>query len=71
MCVSLLGADSKSFKDLESVVQVISNKRDTWNPDITTKKINDLTTDLKTRKEKDALLKQQLSAIREKETYTT
>jgi very-short-patch-repair endonuclease/16S rRNA G527 N7-methylase RsmG len=69
LCVSLLGADSKSFKDLESVVQVISNKRDTWNPDITTKKINDLTTDLSTRKERDAFLKQQIRAIREKETY--
>jgi very-short-patch-repair endonuclease len=69
LCVSLLGADSKSFKDLESVVQVISNRRDSWNPDITTKKINDLATDLKTRKEKDALYKQQLRAIREQETY--
>lgn len=69
LCVSLLGADSKSFKDLESVVQVISNKRDSWNPDITTKKINDLTADLKTRKERDAFLKQQLRAIREQETY--
>ncbi|MEH6906236.1 AAA domain-containing protein [Neobacillus drentensis] len=69
LCVSLLGADSKSFKDLESVVQVISNRRDTWNPDITIKKINDLATDLKTRKENDALYKQQLRSIREQETY--
>jgi very-short-patch-repair endonuclease len=69
LCVSLLGADSKSFKDLESVVQVISNKRDSWNPDITTKKIDELFSTLKTRKENDALLKQQLRTIREKETY--
>ncbi|OLS40818.1 AAA domain-containing protein [Bacillus sp. MRMR6] len=69
LCVSLLGADSKSYKDLESVVQVISNKRDSWNPDITIKKVNDLTADLTKRKEKDALLKQQLRTIREKETY--
>lgn len=69
LCVSLLGADSKSFKDLESVVQVISSRRDSWNPDITSKKIKDLATDLKTRKERDAFLKHQLRAIREKETY--
>ncbi|PAE37598.1 AAA domain-containing protein [Bacillus sp. 7884-1] len=69
LCVSLLGADSKFYKDLESVVQVISNKRDSWNPDITTKKINDLAADLKTRKERDAFLKQQLRSIRETETY--
>ncbi|PFP29310.1 hypothetical protein COJ96_11655 [Bacillus sp. AFS073361] len=69
LCVSLLGADSKSFKDLESVVQVISNRRDSWNPDITSKKINDLSTDLKIRKEKDALYKQKLRSIREQETY--
>ena len=33
LCVSLLGADEKSFKDLEKVIQYISNRKDTWQPE--------------------------------------
>ncbi|WML44346.1 AAA domain-containing protein [Neobacillus sp. PS3-40] len=69
LCVSLLGEDSKSFKDLESVVQVISNKRDTWDQELSKKEIDNLTLNLLKMKEKQALLQQQLRSIREKETY--
>jgi hypothetical protein len=69
LCVSLLGADSNSFKDLESVVYSISNKRDSWDPDSTKANINVLSQKLNTLKEKAAELNLNLMAIREKETF--
>ena len=69
LCVSLLGADSKSFKDLEKVVQVISNRKDTWNQDQMTSNIDRQTTELKKLKEQKALLQTQLRSVREKETF--
>lgn len=69
LCVSLLGADSKSIKDLESVVYSISNKRDSWDPDATKTNINVLSQKLNTLKEKAAELDLNLRAIREKETF--
>lgn len=69
LCVSLLGADSNSFKDLESVVYSISNKRDSWDPDSTKVNINVLSQKLITLKEKAAELNLNLRSIREKETF--
>ena len=69
LCVSLLGADSQSFKDLENVVQMISNRRDTWDKEKTINEINQLTDQLRKNKEKQAELKQRLRSLREKETY--
>ncbi|ARK30101.1 AAA domain-containing protein [Halalkalibacter krulwichiae] len=42
LCVSLLGADSQSFKDLEHVIHMISNERDDWDPDVTQKEIENI-----------------------------
>ncbi|TYS45620.1 AAA domain-containing protein [Bacillus infantis] len=69
LCVSLLGADSKSFKDLEKVVQIISNKRDTWDQERAINEITQLSNNLKNMKESRASIQQQLRSIREKDTY--
>ncbi|GLB61706.1 AAA domain-containing protein [Cytobacillus sp. NCCP-133] len=69
LCVSLLGADSKSFKDLEKVVQTISNKRDTWNSDMMSNEIAELTTQLKEMRKEKAILQNKMRSIREKETF--
>lgn len=69
LCVSLLGGDSSSFKDLESVVYSISNNRDSWDPDSTKANINVLSDKLRTLKEKAAELNLNLRAIRENETF--
>ncbi|MEQ6389239.1 AAA domain-containing protein [Bacillaceae bacterium S4-13-58] len=69
LCVSLLGADSKSFQDLESVVSGISNNRDSFDFGSTQTQIKDKTQSLKALKEKEATLKLQLRALRERETY--
>ncbi|KAB2331299.1 AAA domain-containing protein [Bacillus mesophilum] len=69
LCVSLLGADTKSFKDLEKVVQIISNNRDTWDSDFVQSEITRLTAQLKSLKEKEASTRHQLRSIREKDTF--
>lgn len=69
LCVSLLGADSKSFKDLEKVVQTISNKRDTWNSDLMANEIAELTNQLKEMRKEKAVLQNKMRSIREKETF--
>ncbi|WML53328.1 AAA domain-containing protein [Neobacillus sp. PS3-12] len=69
LCVSLLGADSQSFKDLESVVQTISNRRDTWDKEKTEQNIKQLTNKLKLDNEKKSELRLKLRSIREKETF--
>ena len=69
LCVSLLGADSQSLKDLETVVQVISNRRDTWDKETTEKEIKQLTKQLQKYKEKQAELKLTIRSMREKETF--
>ncbi|MBU9721610.1 MULTISPECIES: AAA domain-containing protein [Bacillaceae] len=70
LCVSLLGADSQSFKDLEHVIHMISNERDDWDPDVTKKEIDHLINKFHDLKEHEAALKHQLRSIRESETYT-
>jgi len=70
LCVSLLGADSKSFKDLEKVVQIISNKRDTWDQERVVSEITQLSNNLQKMKESKAVTQQHLRSIREKETFT-
>lgn len=69
LCVSLLGADSKSFKDLEKVVQTISNKRDTWNQELVSNEIAELSAQLKEKRKEKAALQSKLRSIREKETF--
>ncbi|MBB6444486.1 AAA domain-containing protein [Bacillus benzoevorans] len=69
LCVSLLGADTKSFKDLETVVQYISNTKDTWQPEEIMDEMNRLSLKLEQMKKNKDAAQKQLVALREKETF--
>ncbi|MGG2028728.1 AAA domain-containing protein [Gottfriedia sp. S16(2024)] len=69
LCVSLLGSDAKSFKDLEEVVQGISNKKEYWVSNEAKKQIKTEEENLQLLREKQANIQFQLRSIREKETF--
>ena len=71
LCVSVLGGDSKSVKEIEDSVRTIAENLDTKQPEILQKHIERLTTELKTTKRNiaryDTLINE--AAERENETH--
>lgn len=69
LCVSLLGGDSSSLKDLETVVSTISSKKEFYESDKTVRNIAQKENALKLSKQELNRIKSDLFAVREKETY--
>lgn len=70
LCVSLLGGDSTSLKDLETVVSTISSKKEFYESDKILRKISLKEEALKVLKQELNRIKTDLFAVREKETYS-
>ncbi|WP_282019823.1 AAA domain-containing protein [Planomicrobium okeanokoites] len=70
LCVSLLGGDSTSLKDLETVVSTISSKKEFYESDKTLRNITQKEEALKLLKQELNQVKTDLFAVREKETYS-
>ncbi|WP_135502579.1 AAA domain-containing protein [Planococcus koreensis] len=69
LCVSLLGGDSSSLKDLETVVSTISMRKEFYEATKTISNIAQKEVALKALKEDLNRIKSELFAVREKETY--
>lgn len=69
LCVSLLGGDSSSLKDLETVVSTISMRKEFYDAAKTKRDISQKEEALKSAKEDLNRIKSELFAVREKETY--
>lgn len=69
LCVSLLGGDSSSLKDLETVVSTISMRKEFYDVTKTKRDIAQKEEALKASKEDLNRIKSELFAVREKETY--
>ncbi len=69
LCVSLLGNDPSSLKDLEHSVEGITNRRYGWHPDANREKIDHLNRERDQLRRREADLSRRLREIRERETY--
>lgn len=70
LCVNLLGSDDGSFRDLEKVVQGITQRKDLWSSSESGLRINKLEKELFELRKQKAETEHTLRSVREQETYT-